>query len=68
MENASKALLIAAAVLIVVLLIAFGMGVFKTSKEAGDSAQTANQIQVGIGQAGNSINSSISSITTGLNY
>ena len=34
MENASKALLIAAAVLIVILLIAFGMKIFKMKSES----------------------------------
>ena len=51
MENASKALLIAAAVLIVVLLIAFGMGIFNQATDAGDATATANQLQQGI-QAG----------------
>ena len=42
MENASKALLIAAAVLIVILLIAFGMRIFNANDDTGDQAdQTA---------------------------
>ena len=42
MENASKALLIAAAVLIVILLIAFGMRIFNSNDDTGDQAdQTA---------------------------
>lgn len=38
MENASKALLIAAAVLIVILLIAFGMRIFSSTSGVGKSA------------------------------
>ena len=38
MENASKALLIAAAVLIVILLIAFGMRILSSTSGVGDSA------------------------------
>ena len=41
MENASKALLIAAGVLIVILLIAFGMSVFHST---GDSAGQAEAV------------------------
>jgi len=53
MENASKALLIAGAVLIVILLIGVGMMVFNGSKENVDAAMTtvsAQQIQVFNGQ------------------
>jgi len=53
MENASKALLIAGAVLIVILLIGVGMMVFNGSKENVDSAMdtvSAQQIQVFNGQ------------------
>lgn len=38
MENASKALLIAAAVLIVILIIAFGMRIFNSAGDAGGQA------------------------------
>lgn len=38
MENASKALLIAAAVLIVILLVAFGMRIFNSTSETAKSA------------------------------
>lgn len=45
MENASKALLIAAAVLIVILLIAFGMSIFNSTGDTSDDAQAVgNQI------------------------
>lgn len=39
MENASKALLIAASVLIVILLIAFGMSIFKSGTGTGDALE-----------------------------
>lgn len=39
MENASKALLIAASVLIVILLIAFGMSIFKSGTVTGDALE-----------------------------
>lgn len=41
MENASKALLIAASVLIVILLIAFGMKIFTTSSKPVDNVEGA---------------------------
>ena len=44
MENASKALLIAASVLIVVLLIAFGVGIFKSAEGAGDASDATTAI------------------------
>lgn len=50
MENASKALLIAAAVLVIILLIAFGMRVFNsagTSTGDAESVGTALQEQMG---------------------
>ena len=48
MENASKALLIAAAVLIVVLLIVFGVRIFNSASSAGDAQDTASSIKNGI--------------------
>ena len=66
MENASKALLIAAAVLIVILLVAFGVNIFNQSKRAGDAEGTATEIQQGITQANTTINSAISNALTGL--
>lgn len=39
MENATKALLIAAAVLIVILLIAFGMRIFNSTSDVSGQAQ-----------------------------
>ena len=43
MENASKALLIAAAVLIVILLIAFGMRIMNSAGDASTSATSTGQ-------------------------
>ena len=55
MENASKALLIAAAVLIVILLIAFGMRIFNGStsvqSQADQVGQQITQQAAGAGQA-----------------
>ena len=51
MENASKALLIAAAVLIVILVIAFGMNIFKSASEAGDATDASSAISTGISDA-----------------
>ena len=59
MENASKALLIAAAVLIVILLIAFGVGIFNQSKNTGDATGTANEIKAGITAGTTSINEAL---------
>ena len=39
MENASKALLIAASVLIVILLIAFGMKIFNSTSGTGEQVE-----------------------------
>lgn len=61
MENASKALLIAAAVLIVILLIAFGMRIFNTASSAGDATETSNQLAGGISAGTISINSALQS-------
>lgn len=45
MENASKALLIAAAVLIVILIIAFGMRIFNSAgTSTDDAAEIGNAI------------------------
>ena len=61
MENATKALLIAAAVLIVILLIAFGMKIFNSTSDVSGQAQTTGQgISEQTGQASSSAISSIS--------
>lgn len=51
MENATKALLIAAAVLIVVLLIVFGVRIFNSAQQAGDTTQIDSSIETGITNA-----------------
>lgn len=56
MENASKALLISAAVLIVVLLIAFGMNIFNKASNSGDPKDTADTLKNGIANTATSIN------------
>ena len=43
MENASKALLIAAAVLIVILLIAFGMSIFNSTGDTSADAKAVGE-------------------------
>jgi len=43
MENASKALLIAAALLIVILLISFGIKIFNSSKDSSKDAQAVGE-------------------------
>ena len=70
MENATKALLIAAAVLIVILLIAFGMKIFnstsgvsqsgidtgsKLTEQAGSAASTAQDALDGISGWGGTV-------------
>ena len=51
MENASKALLIAAAVLIVVLLVAFGMRIFNSAETTGDASGASTAISQGVTDA-----------------
>ena len=60
MENASKALLIAAAVLIVILLIAFGMRIFNSTGDVSSQAtstgtQLSNQTTQAAGTAKNAL-------------
>lgn len=55
MENATKALLIAAAVLIVILLIAFGMRIFNsTSDVSGEATSTGTELSNQTGAASSS--------------
>lgn len=57
MENASKALLIAAAILIVIILIAFGMNVLNSTSDVGDKATTTgNQLSDYTNRAANKVN------------
>ena len=60
MENATKALLIAAAVLIVILLIAFGMRIFNSTSDVSGQAQStgkaiSNQTNTATTQATNAL-------------
>ena len=64
MENATKALLIAAGVLIVILLIAFGMRIMNTSGGAATSAaQTGTQISTQTQTAANTASDAMSSFS-----
>lgn len=61
MENASKALLIAAAVLIVILLIAFGMKIFNSTgnvsgQATGTGKALTNQTNAAATSAQNALN------------
>lgn len=63
MENATKALLIAAAVLIVILLIAFGMRIFNsTSDVSGQAQETGKQISDQAGQAASTASNALSGL------
>lgn len=60
MENASKALLIAAAVLIVILLIAFGVQILNSTDDVSGSAQeVGDQLTTQAGQASTAVNSAL---------
>lgn len=60
MENATKALLIAAAVLIVILLIAFGMRIFNSTADvSGQATQTGQALS---NQAGVASNAAVNAI------
>ena len=60
MENASKALLIAAAVLVVILIIAFGMRIFNsTSDVAGQADSTGKALTEQSTKAQTAANSAI---------
>ncbi len=64
MENASKALLIAAAVLIVILLIAFGMRIFNsTSDVSGQAAQTGEQLSTQTDTAAKAANTALTGLS-----
>lgn len=63
MENATKALLIAAAVLIVILLIAFGMRIFNsTSDVSGQATSTGTQLSNQTGVAANSASDALNGL------
>lgn len=64
MENASKALLIAAAVLIVILLIAFGMRIFNsTSDVSGQATSTGTEISNQTSQAASSAQNALQGLS-----
>lgn len=63
MENATKALLIAAAVLIAILLIAFGMRIFSsTSDVSSQASSTGTQISEEAKKAETAANSALDGI------
>ena len=63
MENASKALLIAAAVLIVILLIAFGMNIMGSASDtAADAGEVGDKITTQSNTAAQAANNMITNI------
>ena len=67
MENATKALLIAAAVLIVILIIALGMRIFNSTSGASKQAVDAGkQVSNSTGQAANVATNQLTGIINGL--
>lgn len=63
MENATKALLIAAAVLIVILLIAFGMRIFNsTSDVSGQAQQAGTQLSTQTNTATSTVTNALSGL------
>lgn len=65
MENATKALLIAAAVLIAIVLVALGVNLLSSAGDtSGDAENVANALQGSVTNASNDVVSSI----TNLNY
>lgn len=61
MENASKALLIAAGLLIVILLVAFGMSIFRST---GDTSADAEKVGTAITeQSGTAATGAVTAIT-----
>ena len=63
MENSSKALLIAAAVLIVILVITFAIKIFGSAKDSGDSSQIASELKSGTEAGADVVKSQIISAT-----
>lgn len=67
MENATKALLIAAAVLIVILVIALGMRIFNsTSGASGQAVNSGKQMSNSTAQATNVASNELTDIMNGL--
>ena len=64
MENASKALLIAAAVLIVILLIAFGMRIFNSTADvSSDATETGKELTTQTDAAAQSAQSALQGLS-----
>ncbi len=64
MENATKALLIAAAVLIAIVLIALGVRLLNSSGNAsGDAQNVSNQLQTSTGTGVNEITNLLKPVT-----
>ena len=60
MENATKALLIAAAVLIAIVLVALGVNLLSSSGDASNEAgKVANQLQTSTGTEANDVVNSL---------
>lgn len=59
MENATKALLIAAAVLIAILIIGLGVGIFNQGDAAGSAKSTGNQIEAAASSGITSLNAAL---------
>lgn len=63
MENATKALLIAAAVLIAIVLVALGVNLLNSAGDvSGDAEKVSNALQESTGNATNSLVSDIGSL------
>lgn len=63
MENATKALLIAAAVLIAIVLVALGVNLLNSAGDVSDDAgNVANALQQSTGNAANGVVSDIGSL------
>lgn len=63
MENATKALLIAAAVLIAIVLVALGVNLLNSAGDTSDDAgKVSNQLQNSIGGAADSVVSSMNKL------
>lgn len=64
MENASKALIIAGAILISILLISLGIIMFNSSAGTSDqSKQVANEMEAGAKKGVNSVRNSLSGLS-----
>ena len=63
MENATKALLIAAAVLIAIVLVALGVKLLNSAGDtSGDAEKVSNQLQNSTGKASNDVVDTITNL------